>query len=473
MAADDVSEAAPGFAQAKRASGPKGHPLLGVLPQTREDVLGFLMGAHRTYGDVVRYRLGPLSSQLIVHPDGLKRILQDNVANYTKDHFSYTLAKRVVGEGLVTSQGSFWLRQRRLAQPAFHRQRIAGMAQQMARAAAETADAWSRHPADQPVLVGREMMVLTLRVVGDALFGTNVGPRAELVGRAFNQINEQIVWRFRSFRVLPPILPFGKDRAFRSAIRQLHGVVQEIISERRRSGADLGDLLSMFMLARDEDTGEQMNDEQLGNEVLTMLVAGHETTATTLTWAFSLLASHPAVEAKLHQELDSVLGGRTPTVEDVPKLEYTRMILDETLRLYPPLYILSRKVVANDVLCGHQVPAGSFVDFSPYVTHRHPAFWERPEAFEPERFSKEQTARRPRYAYLPFSGGPRQCIGNNFALMEGQLILATLAQRFHLRPGPGYSTQPDALITLRPRGELPMLIEPRSPVAAASFTARA
>lgn len=462
MANEAVTEGAEGFARARRATGPKGHPLWGVLPQTREDVLGFLMDAFRTHGDVVRYRLGPIRSHLIAHPDGIKRVLQDNVANYTKDHFSYSLARRVVGEGLVTSQGSFWLRQRRLAQPAFHRQRIAAMAQQMAAAATETADAWSAHPSETPVHVGREMMALTLQVVGDALFGTKVGPRAELVGRAFTQVNEQIVWRFRSFRVLPPILPFGKDRAFRFAVRQLRGVVDEIIAERRQGGTDRGDLLSMFMLARDEDTGEQMTDAQLSDEVLTMLIAGHETTSTTLTWVFSVLASHPEVEAKLHRELDEVLAGRAPTVQDVPKLEYTRMVIDETLRLYPPLYIVGRKVVADDVLCGHRIPAGTSVDISPYVTHRHPAFWERPDDFVPERFTKEQAASRPRYAYLPFSGGPRQCIGNTFAIMEAQLILATLAQRFRLRPGPGYSTVPDALVTLRPRGDLPMLIEKRT-----------
>ncbi len=445
------------------AQGPRGHLLLGVLPQARKDVLGLLLGTARQYGDVARYRLGPMISHLITHPDGVRHVLQEHVANYTKDHFSYRLVSRVAGNGLLTSQGSFWLRQRRLAQPAFHRQRIAAMADGMTRATAGMLERWDGLAArGAPVGVVEEMMRLALTIVGEALFGgTSVGDKAEVVGPAFNVLSEQTVTRFRTMRLLPPVLPTRYDREFRAASRTLQGAVMDIITERRQRDEDRGDLLSMFMLTRDEETGETMNDEQLRDEVLTMLVAGHETTATTLSWVWALLDRHPHVEAKLHAELDAVLGGRLPTAGDVPRLAYTRMVVEEAMRLYPPAYVFSRAVKEDDVIGGFRIPRGTTVDLSPYVTHRHPDFWERPEEFVPERFSPEASAQRPRYAYFPFSGGPRQCIGNGFAMMEAQLILATVAQRFRPRCVPGHVLTPEPLITLRPKGGLPMHLERR------------
>jgi cytochrome P450 len=445
------------------APGPSGHLLSGVLPEVRRDVLGFLTGTQRQYGDVARYRLGPITSHLLSHPDAVRHVLQENVANYTKDHPVYAMARWVAGNGLLTSTGSFWLRQRRLAQPAFHRQRIAAMGAQMVRASSRMVEGWEARAArGEPVRMVDEMMRLAFGIVGEALFGTELGAQATSVGQSFSVLNEEVVTRFRTFRVLPPVLPFGRDRTFREALRALDATVFHIISERRRTGEDTGDLLSMFMRVRDEDTGEQMNDRQLRDEVLTMMIAGHETTATALSWVWTLLEQNPRVEAKLHAELDAVLGGRAPTVEDVPRLGYTRMVVEEAMRLYPPIYILSRKVVAEDVIGGFRIPAGSAVDVSPWVTHRHPDFWERPEEFLPERFAPEQVAQRPRFLYFPFSGGPRQCIGNTFALMEAQLVLATLAQRFQPRVVPGYQLTAEPLLTLRPGGGLPMHLERRA-----------
>lgn len=447
-------------AVAQHTPGPKGLPLVGVLPQVRRDSLAFLLNTARTYGDVARYRLGPLRSFLISHPDGVQQVLQENVKNYTKDHFSYAMVRWVAGNGLLTSQGDFWLRQRRLAQPAFHRQRIAAMGDTMVAFTREMLDEWAPDgEAGRPRDVGGAMMRLTLRIVGAALFGAQVKQQADTVDWAFSELTGQIVDRFRRFQIIPPVLPTRQDRRFRAATRALDGVVYQIIAERRGRGEDTGDLLSMLMLARDEETGAAMDDQQLHDEVLTMLVAGHETTATALSWAWALLAQHPQVEAKLHAEVDA-LGGRAPSAADLPRLPYARMIVDETLRLYPPVYILSRKVKQDDVIGGHRIPAGSSVDISPYVTHRHPAFWDKPDAFVPERFAPDQAA-RPRFAYFPFSGGPRQCIGNSFALMEAQLILSTVAQRFRLRLQPGQVVTPDPLITLRPRGGLPMIVERR------------
>jgi cytochrome P450 len=443
-----------------RPAGPRGNPLTGVLGDIRRDSLGFMADTFRRYGDVSAYRIGPLRSHMIAHPDGVKHVLQEHVKNYTKDHFSYTIVRWLGGDGLLTSQGDSWLHQRRLAQPAFHRQRIAAMSDAMVAATAAMLDGWQAYAASgRSFDVGEEMMALAMRIVGEALFGTNVQAQTQVVGRAFNLLSAQIVGRFRTFNIIPPVLPTAMDRAFRRAIAELDGVIYQIIGARRQSGDDHGDLLSMLMLARDEETGAQMSDRQLRDECLTMLVAGHETTATVLTWAWALLDRHPQALDRLQAELGDVLGGRAPTVSDIPRLSYTRMVIDEAMRLYPPVYVLSRKVLADDEIGGYRIPAGSSVDISPYVTHRHPAFWERPDAFEPERFSPDQVAARHKYAYIPFSTGPRMCIGNSFALMETTIILAMVAQRYRLRVAPGHVVRPAPLVTLRPDGGLPVFAE--------------
>lgn len=447
---------------ARTAPGPRGTPLVGVLPWLRRDTLGFLTAMLNQYGDVAGYRLGPLRSYLLAHPDALKYVLQERVKNFTKDHVSYTMVRWIAGNGLLTSQGDFWLRQRRLSQPAFHRQRIAGLGAQMVQAAQELLDEWAPWAADgREVEAGEAMMQLTLRIASEALFGANVQTQAAAVSHGFNILSEQLVARFRSFNILPPVLPTRADRAWRAAVAELDRVVYGLLAERRRRAEDTGDLLSMLMQARDEETGERMSDAQLRDEVLTMLVAGHETTATVLTWAWAMLDRHPQVAERLHAELDRVLAGRAPTVADVPQLAYTRMVIDETMRLYPPIYLLSRKVLEDDLVGGFRIPAGSSVDISAYVTHRHPAFWEDPERFDPERFTPERVAARHKYAYIPFSTGPRMCIGNNFALLEAPLLLATIAQRYRLRVRPGHALIPSPLLTLRPLGGLPVYLERR------------
>lgn len=443
--------------------GPRGRPFTGVLRDVRRDAPGFLMNTFHTYGDVAGYRLGPIRSFLVSHPDGVRHVLQEHVKNYTKDHISYGMVRWVTGNGLLTSQGDFWLRQRRLAQPAFHRQRIAAMGDMMVARTEQMLERWGdRITAGRPFDIGVEMMQLALDIVGDALFGTNVAGSAAAVERSFNTLSAQVVDRFRSFNIIPPVLPTRNDRAWRAAAAELDAVVYGLIAERRRTATDTGDLLAMLMLAEDEATGERMSDQQLRDEMLTMLVAGHETTATALTWAWGLLDAHPDVAATLHTELDTMLAGRRPTVADLPQLAYTRMIVDETLRLYPPVYILSRHVAAEDSIGGYRIPKGAAVDISPYVVHRHPAFWDEPERFMPERFSPERTAARHKYAYIPFSTGPRMCIGNTFALMEATLVLATIAQRFRPRLADGALPGVMPLVTLRPRGGMPMVVEPRS-----------
>lgn len=443
-------------------AGPRYRSLMGALPAVRRDPLSFLMETRRQYGDVSRYRLGPIISHLVAHPDGVRQVLQENVKNYTKDHISYDVVRWVAGNGLLTSQGDFWLRQRRLAQPAFHRQKIADLGAGMVAAAESMADAWQAPAAaGRPFDVAEEMMRLALRIVGDALFGTSVEQQAMAIGHSFTTLSDQVVTRFRTFNLIPPVLPTRFDREWRAALADLDRVVYQIIAARRADDERGGDLLAMLMHARDEETGEQMTDKQLRDEALTMLVAGHETTATTLAWAWALLDRHPEARERLERELDRVLAGRAPTIADLPQLSYTRMVIDETMRLYPPVYILSRKVMRDDEIGGYRIPGGSSVDISPYVTHRHPEFWERPEAFMPERFAPEQSAARHKYAYIPFSTGPRMCIGNSFAMIEATLVLATLARRYRLRLPAGHLLTPAPLVTLRPAGGVPVVAEER------------
>jgi len=457
------------FAAAREPTGPEPVTLWKVLRGYRADPLVRWTMIRDTYGPVARYTFGLSDSYFISSAEGARRILQENAANYTKEHGSYRILRRIFGNGLFTSEGSFWLRQRRLAAPAFHRQRIAAMGQQMAAAAVETAERWEGlSAAGQPVSMLREMSRLTLRVVGDALFGTGLADHAAAVAGAWDTLNSQLAERFSAMRLLPPVLPTAYDRAFRGARRTLLGVVEQIIAARRAAGGGGEDLLGMFMRARDEDTGEQMTDGQLRDEVVTMLLAGHETTATALAWLWALLDQHPAVAAQLHAEVDQVLGGRVPTAADYPALPFTRAVVEETMRLHPPAYMVNRRVAADDVVGGFKVRRGGAIVLSPLILHRHPDYWERPDDFLPARWADPAAEeRRPKFAYLPFSGGPRQCIGNIFAMMEAVLVVATLAARFAPRLAESYTPRPEYLVLCRPSQGAPMLVRRREAAALA------
>lgn len=427
----------------------------------QRDPLGFFTTLAREHRPVARYRLGVYRAFLISHPEHIKHVLQDHQKNYSKDVLDYRILKWLLGEGLLTSGGSFWLRQRRLAQPAFHRERIHTYGTLMTDAADAMLARWDVAAAQgRPIELTQELMGLTLQVVGRALFGTNMHEEIAAVGRSFGVLNADLIARMFGLRFIPPVLPTRRDRAFRAALRELDSVVGQVIAERRRTRADSGDLLSLLLHARDEETGEQMSDRQLGDEVRTLLLAGHETTALALTWTWYLLSQHPEVEERLRAELASVLAGRTPGVPDLPELAFTRMVIEEAMRLYPPVWGVTRKVVADDVIGGFFIPAKSVVAVSPYVTHRHPDVWENPERFDPDRFAPQHAAGRPRYAYFPFLGGPRQCIGSSFAMTEALLILATIAQRYRLRLLPDHPVVPEPLLTLRPRHGMPMTLHP-------------
>ncbi len=413
----------------------------------------------KRYGDVVRYRFGKMPVFLVVHPDGVKHVLQENHRNYVKS-VDYQILKRVLGEGLLTSEGQLWLRQRRLMAPMFHRQRVAGFGATMVDSTLKMLDRWSSPAVEGGALdVCNEMMQLTLEIVARVLFKVELaGELAHEIGHDVTVANERL-GQF-DLGTLLAWLPTPRNREFRRATRSLDAIVDGIIAEHRRSGQDRGDLLSLLLAARDEDTGEAMSDQQVRDEALTLILAGHETTANALAWTWYLLSQNPEVERKLHAELADVLGGRLPTVADLPRLRYISMVIDESMRLYPPAWSIGRSPVADDEILGFNVRAGCSVMLSQWLTHRHPDFWENPERFDPERFSPERSANRPHYAYFPFGGGPRQCIGNVFALTEANLILAAVAQKYRLRMVPGHRVALQPLVTLRPRYGLKMRLEP-------------
>ncbi len=446
--------------------GPMGTWPWGVLKQFQEEPLQTMMDMFRKYGDAIRFRAAlNFYGYLFFHPDHYKQILQDNNRNYTKmPHPSLALLRPVIGNGLLTSDGEFWRRQRRLAAPAFHRKRIASFAGTMTAAANRMLENWHAPAKDgRPLDINEAMMHLTLEIVGKTLFSIDLTREADTVGEAFSVVNEEVARLssipFANIGVKIPFLPSTRRINKNTAV--LTQVVNGIIQERRQSGLETEDLLGMLMSARDEETGEGMSDQQLHDEVMTIMLAGHETTAVALAWTFYLLSEHPTVLEELETEVDGVLNGRLPTIEDVPNLPYTTMVLEESMRLYPPAYAIARWGNEPDEVGGYDTPANAVITMSPYVTHRHADFWDDPERFDPQRFTPERKAERPRYTYLPFGGGPRLCIGNNFAMTEAILLLASIVQRYRLTLVPGTPVALEPLITLRPKGKLLMTLTPR------------
>jgi cytochrome P450 len=435
----------------------RGWRLLGDLAGFRRDPLGFFTERARA-GDVVPVRL-VTRGFLVNHPDYVKHVLQDNHTNYGKGPL-YSRLKPAIGEGLVTSEGEVWRRQRRLAQPTFSRERIASFATAMTERTGAMLDRWAA-PAGRgaPLDVHAEMMKLTLAILGDTVFGRDLSRESDALTQAVTTAIEITNRRVYSLVPVPLSWPTPENRRYRRALATLDDIVHDMIAKKRAAPAASNDLLSMLMTARDDETGERMSDQQLRDEAMTMLIAGHETTALVLSFTWYLLSRHPDVERKLHDEVARVLGDRRPTSEDVPRLAYTTLVIHEVMRLYPPAWFIARRAINDDAIGPQRIPAGSAVLMVPYLTHRHPTYWENPEAFDPERFMPERVAGRPRFAYFPFAGGPRQCIGNNFAMMEAVLIAAMIVQRYRLHLVPGHRLELDASITLRPRHGMPMTLE--------------
>ena len=425
-------------------------------PLKNGDPLGYFTGIARKYGDIAGLRILNFNIFLINHPDYIEDVLVNHPRKFIKGRI-LKANKRVFGDGLLTSEGDFWLRQRRLAQPAFHRARIAGYGATMVEYTERLLDEW-RHGEERDL--HKEMMRLTLQIVGKTLFDADVERDAQNVGKSLELLLE-LGADFRRTIFIPQWLPTPTNLRLELAIRRIEKVLYRIIAEKRASGRDAGDLLSMLLAAQDED-GSRMTDKQLRDEAITLFLAGHETTANTLSWTWWLLAQDAAVEAKLHAELQSVLGGRAPSLEDLPKLVYTNHVITESLRLYPAAWGTARTAIEDHEIAGYKVPRGSGVSFAQWTVHRDSRWYDAPEEFRPERWEGDLMKRLPRFAYFPFGGGPRQCIGSNFALMEAALILATIAQKFRFSLVEGHPVVPLASITLRPRYGVRAVLESRS-----------
>ena len=429
-----------------RPPGPEPHFLIGNFPLGRPDPLAVFTGWAREFGDIFYYRAGWIHVYFLNSPELIESVLVTNQQNFRKDRVIQN-SRWFLGQGLLTSEGGEWLRQRRLSQPAFHRERLALYARIINGCAEEMLDSWKDGENRD---VHQEMMQLTLRVVAKVLFSVDVKNESKEVAAALNLLMKH---SSGARMLLPPwvrYLPLPFLIRVRRAVRQLDDVVYRIIRERRRSENDNGDLLSMLMSARDED-GSRMTDRQLRDEVMTFLLAGHETTALSLSWAWFLLSENPEAENKLHHELARVLDGKNPSFEDLPRLCYTEAVVKESVRLYPPAWSLARTAAEDFEIGGYLVPAGSNVVMSQWIMHRDPRFFPSPEQFDPGRWFEEHTQRLPRFAYFPFGGGPRYCVGASFAMMEATLLLAAIVQRFRLRMVPGHKVVPVPSITLRPK----------------------
>jgi cytochrome P450 len=431
----------------------------GPLARSRRDPLGFLLGGIQRHGDVFRYQLGPLVFHLIAHPDHVKHVLLDNQKNYPRSWY-YNRTRVVVGEGLVTTEGAAWRRLRRMAQPAFHYQRVAALAEVMTGAIEVLRLSWRQYAqSGKPVDVAAEFVALTLQIVGRALLNIDLAGEAERVGQAVTTALG-FLEHWLTHLLAPPLwVPTPRNLRARRALRTLDNLVHDIIRQRRRDPQhDTGDLLAMLLAVRDEETGEGLTDVELRDQVLTFIGAGHETTAVALAWTVYLLSQHPAVDDRLSSEIAAVLDGRTPTAADLPRLPYTRQVIEESLRLYPPVYAVARDLVNDDTIGGFHIPARSMVVLSPYVTHHHPDIWPDPDTFDPDRFSPERSADRPRFAWFPFLGGPHQCIGQDLAMMEMTLAVAMLRQAFRFQLAPGARVEIRPMLSLRPRHGIPITI---------------
>jgi cytochrome P450 len=402
--------------QTAEVPGPKGIPLLGVLPQVRQGALQFFIRAAMDYGGLVRLEMGPKRFYLACYPDYIKYVLQDNNKNFNK---GYGLTRPLLGDGLVSAEGEHWRKQRRLIQPLFNRAHLANFANVMIDQTAALFERWSARPnPSQPLDVAAEMMTLTQSIIVRTMFNTPLGSEGPQISRAFTTALEYFnTILFSPIRRLDRF-PTPCNLRFQRAMQYLDSVVYRMIAERRRSREEVDDLLSLLVNAKDEETGQGMPDRQIRDELMTIFLAGHETTATLLAWTWYLLSLNPDIDRRVRREVSEVIGSRTPTVEDLSDLLYTRMMLDEVLRLYPPAWMFARRLNQDDEIAGYHLPAGAMLMLSPYVTHHLPEFWQNPEGFDPERFCPERIEGRPRFSYFPFGGGPRQCIGNNFALME-------------------------------------------------------
>lgn len=456
---------APGQVPARRrAPAPPGDPVLGhALPLRRAGQLAYGLANWRRYGDVVRLRLGPFVVHMLAHPMHIQQVLIANRQNYSRGR-GYAVLRLLTGQGLLTSEGPLWQRQRRLMQPSFTPKMVPHYVDAMTGATAALLERWERYDAERTVELDIQAVMLTLAldVIGRTMFSQSLDPQSQELVAAFAEAVTIVGNRITAALDLPLAIPTPANRRLRQALRTLDRRMYALIAQRHRQGSSATpDLLARLLEARDAETGAAMSPQQVRDEVVTIFFAGHETIAQTLTWAWYLLAQHPECEEHLHAELAAVLAGRAPTVADLPRLRYTRMVLAETLRLYPAVWAIPRGAVAADEIGGYTIPAGSMVFPFTYAAHRHPEVWSDPEQFDPDRFAPEVSVERPSCSYLPFGAGPRACIGQTFALQEALIVLALVAQRYRLRVAPGQLVVPHSAITLGPQSGLHMTLHRR------------
>jgi cytochrome P450 len=417
--------------------------LPGIYAKLVRDRLDLMTSATATYGDAVRVVMGPKVLYIFNHPDHAKHVLADNSAGYHKG-MGLAQARRVLGDGLLTSEGELWREQRAAIQPLFGNRRIAGQAGVVAQQAAELVDRLKACQGGPPVDLARELTAFTLGVFGRTLLDADLSTFTT-IGHAFEAVQDQAMFEMVSLSLLPLWLPLRRHQRFKAARRQLGQIADSLAAGRP----------AIDGLA----AGQNPSRQRLREELITLLLAGHETTASTLSWALYLISAHPEVAERLRAEAIEVLGNRLPSYEDLPALTYTTRVISETMRLYPPVWALTRQAQADDRVGGYHVPAGADVLICPYTLHRHPAFWAEPSRFDPDRFTEARSAGRPRYAYIPFGAGPRFCVGNNLGLLEATFVLTLLARELRLVTVPGYQVVAEPMLSLRIRGGLPMTVE--------------
>lgn len=440
-----------------RAPGPRSMPILGNMLAFRRDPLTFICRMREEYGDLVRLQLGPNLVHLVTHPDLARHVLQGNDGTYVRGGVFYDKLKVLLGEGQLTATGPHWRRQRQLTQPVFNRNRLAPFCKTMAEQAARMFDRWSRASRQNETIdVADEMNALTLSIVSLSVFSVDLGRQASEVGWAATIGIRYTMHRSEALVQLPEFVPTPLRIQFKKALRILDDLIYGIIRERRGMRDLPDDLLSMMMEARDEESGEGMTDEQLRDQVLTMLMAGHETTANALSWAYYSLSRNPKVEEEMIREVDEVLPDKMPEFEDLRRLPYVKMVIEESMRMYAPAWFFGRSVTRDDSMAGYVIPADSMVIVSPHVVHHHPDFWDRPSEFDPSRFDPSRSEKRHQYAYIPFGGGAHFCVGKNLAMMEAVIVMASVTKRFRLDRVPGYVAQPDPGLSMRIRNGLPM-----------------
>jgi cytochrome P450 len=439
-----------------------GLPLIGSLPKLLKDPFQYIVKTREELGDIYWLNIGLSKIMILNNPRHAQYILRDNARNYRKGGPMWDAVRTLIGNGLVVSEGDFWLRQRRMMQPHFHRRRLAGLTELMVAAIQEALDMW-----EEQIRIGKDFDLasgfnkVTMKVIVRTLFGSGLSQEEmDNVGDAMSFVLDYIISAMVTNN-LPSWMPVPGRKKYKEMLAIIDEVVYRIISEVRAGNEGDNHLLAMLINTVDAESGEGMTDEQMRNEVTTLFLAGYETTSIALTWAFDFLNQNPDILEKLQVEVDEVLDGRTPEFADIPNLTYTRMIFEETMRLRPPAFWIPRIVEEDDEIDGYTIPAGTNVVSLTYMNHRHPDHWDNPEQFDPERFSKENSAGRHQFAFVPFGAGQRKCIGMDFALMEGPLVMAMVAQRFQVKTISDQPAKPTLTTTLRPKGGLPVQIQPR------------